>query len=150
MTGWQPDWKTLQTTAASLIASDPLAALITTVTPVGGYVSMALHAELADVVSAATKAGPLTGPLVIAVDTLEIAAGYTVIAAPGVDIKARAVVIDGGPATVIIRSDTPAGIQLTTAGISGTLNVTFQQADGTPIAGPATGRLRCAASRTRR
>ena len=139
MTGWQPDWKTLQTTAASLIASDPLAALITTVTPVGGYVSMALHAELADVVSAATKAGPLTGPLVIAVDTLEIAAGYTVIAAPGVDIKARAVVIDGGPATVVIRSDTPAGIQLTTAGISGTLNVTFQQADGTPIAGPGNG-----------
>ena len=49
------------------------------------------------------------------------------IAAPGVDIKARAVVIDGGPATVVIRSHTPAGIQLTTAGISGTLNVTFQQ-----------------------
>ena len=40
MTGWQPDWTTLETTAASLIASDPLAALITTVTPVGGYVSM--------------------------------------------------------------------------------------------------------------
>ena len=77
----------LETTAASLIASDPLAALITTVTPVGGYVSIALRAALADVVSAATKATPLSGPLVIAVDTLEIAAGDTVIAAPGVDIK---------------------------------------------------------------
>lgn len=142
MTSWQPDWKTLETTAASLIASDPLAALITTVTPVGGYVSIALRAALADVVSAATKATPLSGALVIAVDTLEIAAGDTVIAAPGVDIKARAVVIDGGPATVIIRSDTPgAGIQLTTAGISGTLNVVFQKADGSAIAGPGNGPL---------
>ena len=139
MTGWQPDWKTLQATAASLIASDPLAALITTVTPAGGYVSIALRAALANVVSAAAKAGPLAGPLVIAVDTLEIAAGDTVIAAPGVDIKARAVVIDGGPATVIIRSDTDAGIQLTTAGISGTLNVAFQDADGSAIAGPGNG-----------
>jgi hypothetical protein len=142
MTGWQPDWNTLETTAASLIASDPLAALIATVTPVGGYVSIALRAALADVVSAATKAVPLSGALVIAVDTLEIAAGDTVIAAPGVDIKARAVVIDGGPATVIIRSDTPgAGIQLTTAGISGTLNVAFQKADGSAIAGPGNGPL---------
>jgi hypothetical protein len=139
MTGWQPDWTTLETTAASLIASDPLAALITTVTPVGGYVSIALHAALADVVSAAAKAGPLSGPLVIAVDTLVITAGDTVIAAPGVDIKARAVVIDGGPARVIIRSDTPAGIQLTTAGISGTLSVAFQNADGSAIAGPGNG-----------
>ena len=139
MTGWQPDWETLETTAASLIASDPLAALITTVTPAGGYVSIALRASLADVVSAAAKAGSLTGPLVIAVDTLEIAAGDTVIAAPGVDIKARAVVIDGDPATVIIRSDMPAGIQLTTAGISGNLNVAFQAADGSAIAGPGNG-----------
>ena len=139
MTGWQPDWTALEATATSLIASDPLAALITTVTPVGGYVSIALHTTLADVVSAAAKAGPLSGPLVIAVDTLEIAAGDTVIAAPGVDIKARAVVIDGGPATVIIRSDTPAGFQLTTAGISGTLSVAFQNADGSAIAGPGNG-----------
>ena len=142
MTDWQPDWQALQTTAASLIASDPLAALITTVTPVGGYVAIALRATLADVVSAATKAGPLSGPLVIAVDTLDVWPGDTVIAAPGVSIVARAVVADRGPATLIVRSDTPeAGIQLTTARISGTLNAAFQKADGSAIAGPGNGPL---------
>jgi hypothetical protein len=59
-------------TAAPLIASDPLAAVLTSVTPVGGYVAIALQATLSDVVSAASKAGPLSGPLVIPVDTLKI------------------------------------------------------------------------------
>jgi hypothetical protein len=142
MTGWQPDWQTLETEAAFLIASDPLAAEITTVTPAGGYVAIALRTTLADVVSAAATAKPLTGPLVIAVDTLEIAAGDTVIAGPGVEIIARAIVVDGGSANVVIRSDTAdAGIQLTTAGISGPLSVAFETADGSAIPGPGNGPL---------
>jgi hypothetical protein len=142
MTDWQPDWQALQTTAAPLIASDPLAAVITSVTPVGGYVAIALQATLSDVVSAATKAGPLSGPLVIAVDTLNIGPEDPVIAAPGVSIVARAVVVNGGPASLIVRSDTPqAGIQLTTAEISGSLNAAFQKADGSAMAGPGSGPL---------
>ena len=142
MTDWQPDWQALQTTAAPLIASDPLAAVITSVTPVGGYVAIALQATLSDVVSAATKAGPRSGPLVIAVDTLTIGPEDPVIAAPGVSIVARAVVVNGGPASLIVRSDTPqAGIQLTTAEISGSLNAAFQKADGSAMAGPRNGPL---------
>lgn len=140
MTDWQPDWQRLETTAASLIASDPLAALINRVTPAGGYVAIGLHTTLADVLSAAIKAEPLTGALVIAVDTLEVAAGDTVIVAPGVEIIARAVVVDGGPANLIIRSGLAgAAIQLTTAGISGTLTVAFQDADGAAIDGGGNG-----------
>jgi hypothetical protein len=142
MTAWQPDWQTLEMTAASLIASDPLAALITRVTPVGGYVAIALRTTLADVVSTATEAGPLNGPLVIAVDVLDIGPGDTVIAAPGVSIVARTITVDGGQATVIVRSDTPeAGIQLTIAEVSGTLNAAFQKANGSAIAGPGNGLL---------
>ena len=125
---WQPDWTALEARADSLIASDPLAALIASVSPVGGYVAIALRATLTDVLQAAVKGGPMTGPLVIAVDTLEIPAGDTVIAAPAAEIKARSIVVDGGQATLQLRSDQGAAIQVTTAGISGILNVAFQTA----------------------
>jgi hypothetical protein len=142
MTDWQPDWPTLETTATSLISSDPLAALITEVTPTGGYIAIALRAALADVITKATASGPLNGPLVVAVDTLDVASGDTVIASPGVSIVARSVVVDGGPATLVIRSDASGeGIQLTTAGISGGLNVSFETANGSPVAGPGNGAL---------
>jgi hypothetical protein len=142
MSDWNPDWATLETTAASLVASDPLAALITTVTPTGGYVEIGLRAALSDVVAAATKQGPLSGPLVIAVDTLDVAAGDTVIPAPGVSIVARAVLVDGGPATLVIRSDNPGeGVQLTTAEISGSLSVEFETALAAPDGGAGGGTL---------
>ena len=145
---WQPDWTALEARADSLIASDPLAALIASVSPVGGYVAIALRATLTDVLQAAVKGGPMTGPLVIAVDTLEIPAGDTVIAAPAAEIKARSIVVDGGQATLQLRSDQGAAIQVTTAGVSGILNVAFQTAAGQPVAGLGAGRLALSGLRT--
>lgn len=140
---WQPDWTGLEAKADSLIASDPLAAQIASVSPVGGYVAIALRTTLTAVLQAAgaSQGKPMTGPLVIAVDTLEVPAGDTVIAAPAVEITARSVVVDGGQATLQLRSDQGAAIQVTTAGISGTLNVAFQTSAGQPVAGPGSGSL---------
>lgn len=142
---WQPDWAALEARADALIASDPLATQIASVSPVGGYVAIALRAPLTDVIQAAAKASqgkPMTGPLVIAVDTLEVPAGDTVIAAPAVDIKARSIAVDGGgQATLQLRSDQGAAIQVTTAEISGTLNVALQTATGQPVADPGSGPL---------
>lgn len=138
-TAWQPDWTALEARADSLIASDPLATTIANVSPPGGYTTIALRATLMDVVQAANKGGSLTGPLVIAVDTLVISTPLTVIYAPAVEITARSIVVaDGtGEATLQLRNYPEASaIQVTTAGITGTLNVEFRTVDGQPIAPP--------------
>ena len=97
MTDWQPDWKTLETTARVADRLRSTRRADHHGDPGRGMVSIALRAKRWPTWSARRypKPTPLSGPLVIAVDTLEIAAGDTVIAAPGVDIKAQAVVIDG-------------------------------------------------------
>ena len=123
------DWASLNAIAASFIASTPLAAQIASVTPVGGHVAIGLQTSLTDILDAATS---LTGMLAIAVDTLTIPAGTTLISAPAVSIVARTLAVDGdGSATLQIRSSTPA-LQVTTASISGSIAVSLQQADGTP------------------
>ncbi|HKG26515.1 MAG TPA: hypothetical protein VKB09_12765, partial [Thermomicrobiales bacterium] len=141
MSEWQPDWTTLNATASSFIESTPLSARIKTVTPVGGHVAIGLQMDLAQILTdAGASDHPLTGDLVIAVDTLTIPAGDTAIAAPTMEIVARALqVADGGNATLHLRSDSPAGLQVTTASIAGSIGVRLEASDGTPIgdgAGP--------------
>src|SRR5262249_55985134 len=64
-----------------------------------------------------------------------IPAGTTVIAAPGVEIVARSLMIDGGDsATLQIRAAGKPGIQVTTASISGSISVSLQAANGTALA----------------
>jgi hypothetical protein len=130
---WQPDWPGLESTADSLIASSPLAARIATVSPEGGHITIALQANLSDVLAHA--GGPLSGPLVVAVDTLNVASGETVIDAPAVSIVARSIVVDGDEGTLLLRSDESdlEGIQVTTSSITGTLDVGFENADGTMV-----------------
>ncbi len=86
---------------------------------------------------------PLTGPLLIAADTLFVDAGDTVIAAPGASVVARRIAVSGsGDARLRIRSGTAGeGLQVTTAGIDGALNVVLETATGAPIPGPGSGPL---------
>jgi hypothetical protein len=128
------DWASLNAGAASFVASTPLAARIATVTPVGGYVAIGLQMSLTDILDAASAAvSSLTGTLAIAVDTLTIPAGTTLISAPAVSIVARSLMVDGGgSATLQIRSGDPA-LQVTTASISGSIAVSLQASDGMPI-----------------
>lgn len=137
------DWPAMEATAASLVASNPLAPRIAAATPSGGHVEVALRASLADVVARATAGGPLGGPLVVAVDTLDLEAGETVVSAPALAIVARSILVDGeAEATLAIRSDLPdTAIQLTTAGIGGDLLVAFQTAAGAAVPGPGNGAL---------
>ena len=70
--------------------------------------------------------------LVIAVDTLTIAEGTTTIVAPGVSIVARSIQVSGS-ATLDIQGG---GLQLVTAGISGSLAVAFLDGAGAPVGAP--------------
>jgi hypothetical protein len=122
VTAWQPDWATLNSVAGSFLASTPLAARIKTVSPVGGYVAIALQANLTDILGASKAVGPLSAPLVIAVDTLVLPAGETAIAAPAVSIVARVLqVAGGGAATLSLGASAP--IQVITAAIVGAVSV---------------------------
>ena len=134
---WQPDWTTLNGVASSFTASTPLAARIKSVTPVGGYVAFGLQMDLGTIVAnAAVAATPLTGVLAIAVDTLMVPQGDTVISAPGVDIVARSLqVAGGGNATLHVRSTDAPALEVTTASIVGSISVAIENANGTPIGG---------------
>src|SRR4051812_9510179 len=97
MGNWQPDWNTLNSVAAAFLQSTPLAAQIASVTPPDTYVATGLQLDLGAILGAA----PSVEVLIIAVDTLTVPAGTTMIPAFGVEIIARSVqVVGGGSATL--------------------------------------------------
>jgi len=119
MTLGQTNWATLNAIAASFLASTPLAARIKHVTPPGGYSAVLLEGKLSDILAAA---GPLSGSLIIAADTLILPAGETALTAPSALIIARSLQVDGGgTATLQFAGSTP--IQILTSEIVGTVNV---------------------------
>jgi hypothetical protein len=122
MTNWQPDWTQLDSVAAAFLQSTPLAAQIASVTPPGSYVATGLRLDLGQVVASAPAGGAM---LVVAADTVTIPAGTLTLAAPGVQIVARAVEVAGGGEATLALQNPQAALQLATAGIAGALSVSL-------------------------
>lgn len=130
MASWQPDWSSLNAVAAAFLQSTPLAAQIASVTPPGSYVATGLQLDLATILAEA----PTGTALVIAVDTLSIAAGTTALPAQGVQIIARSVQVAGADAATLTLQGTQGALQLVTSEIIGTLAADAGDDAASPLA----------------
>ncbi|GEO81116.1 hypothetical protein [Pararhodospirillum oryzae] len=135
-TAFVPDWDALNPIAVSYADSSPLMPQVISATPGGGYVGIGLQKNLVDILGEAEGTlDPGRGVLVIAVDTLTLAAGTTTIKAMALSIMARRIEVDGGGSAEIIQDaggNPKAMTQIFTAGVAG--GVSFGFAGG---AGPA-------------
>ncbi len=133
MASRQPNWAILNGIAASYYASSPLLPDVLAAQRQDGLVRTGLCVSLADVVGDAGDS-PLAGALVVAVDTLQVPAGDTNIAAAGCLIIARSVAVDGGgAATLTVQGGS---LQVMTSGISGALEAGLADPSGKSLGGP--------------
>lgn len=130
----QIDWTALEQQATAYKNASTLLSQIAAITPSTGFIYTDLVADLATILQAAAKvANPLSGGLVIAVDTLNIPEGTTNISASGVQIIARSIIVANKTcATLAVTAAQNPSVQIVTTEIIGDLSISLGK-DGATV-----------------
>lgn len=128
-----PDWTYLNGIASAYAASSPLMPQVVQATPAGSYNALGLQKSLSEIMKEAEgKLDANSGVLVVAVDTLAVPAGQTVVKAFALSIMARHIAVEGGGAAEILQhasSASSGAVQIMVSQITGTVSLGLSGSD---------------------